>query len=198
MGRQKPFLPLWHTRVGFVLGLALLIGSGLNATPWVGRAFGQEVAPSPVPEEVLDPPALVHLPVERNCIEKPEAERKACEKELFVFEMGCMNHCWDTCRGSPSRSNSSCYPLCMESCRRNGFIEGPSEIGLQESCPPIQGLLGQLKAATEFQLCGLPCRIDPSKGLVMNTPQGLVCTMNPAGKDPLGRQCLSIVCQKKF
>jgi hypothetical protein len=183
--------------VGFVLGLALLIGSGLNATPWVGRAFGQEGAPSPVPEAVLDPPALVHLPAERNCIERPEAEQKTCEKELFIFEMGCMNHCWDTCRGSAGPSNS-CYPLCMESCRRNGFIEGPLEIGLQASCPPLQGLLGQLKAATEFQLCGLPCRIDPSKGLVMNTAQGFVCTVTPAGKDPLGRQCLSIVCQKKF
>ena len=198
MGHKKPFLRLWPARAALTLSLALLIGSALSATPWVDSAFAQEVAPSPATEEALDPPALVRLPADRNCIERPEAERKACEKELFVFEMGCMNHCWNTCRGSTGRSNSSCYPLCMESCRRNGFIEGPSEIGLQESCPPLQGLLGQLKAATEFQLCGLPCRIDPSKGLVMNTPQGLVCTMTPAGRDPLGRPCFSIACQKKF
>jgi hypothetical protein len=198
MGHKKLFLSLWPTQAGFVLCLALLIGSTLSAMPCVSCAYGQEVPPSPHTEEALDPPALVRLPADRNCIEKPEVERKACEKELVVFELGCMNHCWDTCRGSPSRSNSSCYPLCMESCRKNGFIEGPSEIGLQESCPPLQGLLGQLKAATEFQLCGLPCRIDPSKGLVMNTPHGFVCTITPAGKDPLGRQCLSFVCQKKF
>ncbi len=187
MGRTLPYRFLWRSA-----------WATLFTAAWMSGAIAQEIGLSPAPPEMMEPPALLRLPAERNCIEKPEAERKACEKELFVFELGCMNHCWDTCRGSAGRNSSSCYPLCMESCRRNGFIEGPSDIGLQESCPPLQGLLGQLKAATEFQLCGLPCKVDPGKGLIMNTPQGFVCTITPAGRDPLGRSCLSIHCQKKF